>query len=270
MATADFDTAALAAVTDYFGATPSVKEKDENQFLQRSVQKGRKGVGASDAKPSVSTSLSTKKLMRVGKRKRGEIEDAEDDESQTVEEEEEEEGRTAIKDKVGPRTQKAPLVNSLTNATEHRTLSSDKMKNKAEGISTTGEPETEELADTTAAANDKKKRRRRKIRSRQKNIRKDSRADHNKPEHLRIGSRKYQGRPMTAETRSKLNLPARKPTSSTSIEVYDPTPKATGSTELAIDDLLKEDNDETGEPQPTTKAQKQKKKTRRKSKYKNL
>lgn len=53
--------------------------------------------------------------------------------------------------------------------------------------------------------NNQKKRYRKKVRSRQKNIRKDKRSV--KPEHLQIGSTNYQGRPITPETRSKLNLP---------------------------------------------------------------
>lgn len=49
-----------------------------------------------------------------------------------------------------------------------------------------------------------KKRKRRKVRSRQKNIRKDNRAT--KPTHLVPGSADYRGRPLTAETRKRLNI----------------------------------------------------------------
>ena len=48
------------------------------------------------------------------------------------------------------------------------------------------------------------KRKRRKVRSRQKNIRKDNRAT--KPTHLVPGSADYRGRPLTAETRKRLNI----------------------------------------------------------------
>lgn len=51
------------------------------------------------------------------------------------------------------------------------------------------------------------KKKRKKVRSRQKNIRKDNRSSEEKPAHLIPGSRNYQGRPMTQETRDKLNLP---------------------------------------------------------------
>ena len=53
--------------------------------------------------------------------------------------------------------------------------------------------------------NKKNKRKRLKVRSRQKNIRKDTRPDHAKPLHLQLHGRPsfqpYQGRPLTAETR---------------------------------------------------------------------
>lgn len=52
--------------------------------------------------------------------------------------------------------------------------------------------------------NKDKKRKRRKVRSRQKNIRKDNRET--KPTHLVPGNADYRGRPLTAETRRKLNM----------------------------------------------------------------
>ena len=65
--------------------------------------------------------------------------------------------------------------------------------------------------DTDAAKNttplkDKK----RKVRSKQKNIRKDSRPLSAKPEHLRLGNPRYSGRPLTQETRQRLDLPPSK------------------------------------------------------------
>jgi len=59
----------------------------------------------------------------------------------------------------------------------------------------------------TGPAKTNGKRKRRKVRSRQKNIRKDNRAVNEKPTHLIPGNRNYQGRPMTQATREKLGLP---------------------------------------------------------------
>mmetsp|Transcript_534 Transcript_534/g.896 ORF Transcript_534/g.896 Transcript_534/m.896 type:complete len:224 (-) Transcript_534:43-714(-) len=51
------------------------------------------------------------------------------------------------------------------------------------------------------------KKKRIKTRSKQKNIRRDRRADHVKPEHLQIGNVAYAGRPLTDATKAALNLP---------------------------------------------------------------
>ena len=55
-----------------------------------------------------------------------------------------------------------------------------------------------------------KKLSKRKVRSKQKNIRKDARPLSSKPEHLRLGNPKYAGRPLTTETRQKMKLPPSK------------------------------------------------------------
>jgi hypothetical protein len=49
-----------------------------------------------------------------------------------------------------------------------------------------------------------------KIRSRQKNIRKDTRLEEHKPSHLRWGKKDYRGRPLTLETQLQLQLPQSK------------------------------------------------------------
>jgi hypothetical protein len=49
-----------------------------------------------------------------------------------------------------------------------------------------------------------------KTRSKQKNIRRDKRGAEFKPSHLQIGSKDYQGRPLTKETKAILGLPLKK------------------------------------------------------------
>eukprot|EP00128_Syssomonas_multiformis_P018980 Colp12_sorted_trinity150504_noHs@10147 len=51
-----------------------------------------------------------------------------------------------------------------------------------------------------------RKRKRTKTRSKQKNIRRDNRAAEHKPAHLQVGSKEYQGRQLTKETKSVLGL----------------------------------------------------------------
>ena len=56
------------------------------------------------------------------------------------------------------------------------------------------------------------KRKRKKVRSRQKNIRKDTRAANDKPSYLILGRSDYAGRPLTKETRQKLGIKSSTPT----------------------------------------------------------
>ena len=53
---------------------------------------------------------------------------------------------------------------------------------------------------------EKRKRKRPKTRSKQKNIRRDKRDAEYLPEHLRVGSKSYKGRPLTEETKKHLGI----------------------------------------------------------------
>lgn len=67
-----------------------------------------------------------------------------------------------------------------------------------DGVSTVSEvPQNEETINA---------KKRKKIRSRQKNIRKDHREENDKPSYLTVGTNEYRGRPMTKETRQKLGI----------------------------------------------------------------
>ena len=117
--------------------------------------------------------------------------------------------------------------------------------------------------DSDGGANKKRKPKRRKVRSKQKNIRKDTRGMHEKPKHLRVGASNYQGRPLTDETRAKLNLAPSK-TQTRPLFVIDraPTPRMEEGVALGVEDLL-------AEPTAVAKDSKKKKK-KSKRKYKNL
>ena len=102
------------------------------------------------------------------------------------------------------------------------------------------------------------------MRSRQKNIYKDKREK--KPDHLVVGNKDYKGRPLTAETRAKLNLPASKSSSQVGASSswkssWDDAPESTiDAMPLAVEVEDKVVNDK-----------KPKKKSRKKqSKYKNI
>ena len=184
---------------------------------------------------------SKKRILQVGSKKRSrkvgygdeEEEDDGDSSSGTADSDsEEDEGRTAI-DSGGPKTNKNKSDLSKTNTVV--ASSSTEMIGKPQQKKNLGKKERQRLAkdqlekessvpvETTttnsAASNDnttkerqdgadtntQKLKRRKKVRSRQKNIRKDNRDV--KPEHLVPGSRNYKGLPLTPETRAKLNLP---------------------------------------------------------------
>eukprot|EP01083_Nonionella_stella_P029864 82061_1 len=160
--------------------------------------------------------------MSIGKKRKHLEDDAED----SVEEEDSDSdgddgGRTSIKEK--PKKVITDQFASSEGATKVKKSKKKKAKKgKKERIA---EKKLEEasknldvdktLEDKVVAEKDdsndtmqkKKKRRKPKIRSRQKNIKKDSRTSSQKPEHLKLGHKEYAGRPMTQETRSFLNLP---------------------------------------------------------------
>lgn len=129
--------------------------------------------------------------------------------------------------------------------------------------------------------NEKKKSKtvkRKKIRSKQKNIRKDTRRAIDKPSHLILGRSDYAGRPITPETRSKLNMPKRvRPDPSlTKSKSYQSSTNNVNEADiisgLAVDDLdlIKNNPDETDIDNKIKPTKKKKSKKAKKSKYKNL
>merc|ERR1712238_7848 len=148
-------------------------------------------------------------------------------------------------------------------------------------------------------SNKPSKRKRRKVRSRQKNIRKDNRSVDDKPAHLIPGNNDYQGRPITQATREKLNLP---PPSKRfrcmnndsnnnsnkhqdSLFVIDRNPSSTGGDDvgvnLAIDEFMTNNASDTTKSTPNNeenngdkkkhlkKKQKSEKKKKHSSRFKN-
>ena len=91
--------------------------------------------------------------------------------------------------------------------TEIRNSTADSVKldstQLSDPIRSEGKPTAESSSSGSGSEGMKKKRT--KTRSKQKNIRKDRRADHVKPPHLQIGSALYAGRPMT-EVRQLLSM----------------------------------------------------------------
>lgn len=223
---ADFDRSGFAAVDEFFGRVDCAPS---NAFVSESSLRGggkkRLGVGGAATTPAApfTEALTSKRILQVGSKRRrrqgfgddhdhGEdgIEDAEQPKSD--EEEEVEEGRTTIDNK--KKTAFAILAESAHIATKSigpGLIKKKKMGKKERQIhAESNELESQEETVNTRDNDDvigheKKKRKRRKVRSRQKNIRKDNRDV--KPAHLIPGQGRYLGRPLSEETRARLNMP---------------------------------------------------------------
>lgn len=213
-----FDKSGFAAVDALFGGEEPSEVKREQPVIESSQ---RLGVGAK-AVPKNRDAV-TNKILQIGRKRLRENESHIEEtalETEIQDENDEDElGRTAIDSgtKIAT-TSPAEIVSR--EATKKKGKKGK--KERAQGKQSTNEEggnqhtsaNTESFQAEASADTDKEqkasssKRKRRKVRSKQKNIYKDQREK--KPEHLIVGNKNYQGRPLTAETRAKLNLPAPK------------------------------------------------------------
>mmetsp|Transcript_3044 Transcript_3044/g.4612 ORF Transcript_3044/g.4612 Transcript_3044/m.4612 type:complete len:283 (+) Transcript_3044:157-1005(+) len=277
---ASFNTNSLSAVSDYFGQVDDKNSKDE--VTHHPKQNDRVGVGGI----MVQKQKRTLQFMVVGKDKKLKEEDIQD-----VISDEEEDGRTAITAHTA-NTRSRKLNHDETfskkkkKKDKKRRLKEASNKSKEESISLRQSEEVVKEAEAKDDDSEKKeakedeapkKRQRVKRRSRQKNIRKDTRPLEARPAHLQLGNRNYTGRPLTDETRAKLKIPKR-----TKIKK---NPKICtedfSNTRLAIDDFVDDSyNKIVEEPTPeksvksTLDVMKEQRakvpKRKRKAKYKNL
>jgi hypothetical protein len=293
---AAFDGDGFAAVDAFFGksSTTSTSRKVEaaaaaaSELLQAQTQTQqgpkRLGLGADqgsreDANAVSASNPITKRLLQVGtkrklsqKRDADDYDDDNDDEHADKDNDEdgdEEGGRTAIEERV-PTVVPVSAAILAKEAAESKAAAKKKKKGKKERQKAGADPAeaapADESQESTKEAVDNEahppKRKRTKIRSRQKNIYKDTRSE--KPSHLIPGKRNYQGRPMTLETRKRLNLPLEKTASaeeSWSSNWNDDQPKdaAVDTMPLAVDAVTEQPSEE-----------KKRKKKAKKSRFKNL
>jgi hypothetical protein len=246
--------------------------------------RGRQGVGSNAVKKDLRTGTVGRILLKVGKkRNRSEEEEEEDDEEESLSHEnnDEDEGRTAIAEKSAPKVLvTAPFI-------EIRRPSKKKKGKKERQAEMSQHPQQSEEAapmevaveNNISEAASKAKHKKRKVRSRQKNIYKDTRLAQYRPSHLILGRPDYQGRPLTAETRVKLNLPPSR-SSRHRKNSEDSHPKETNGMghspedsgmKLAIDDLFDvQEMDGKAGVAVVAEPRKTKKKKKKRSKYKNI
>ena len=268
----------------------------------------------------------TQKVLKIGKKRRHDNDDEEDEYNEISVndiEDEEDLGRTAIatnKDnakkaktkvvseeeplneagkKLGKKERKRLKKENQMNNSEiaiKASTSSKKLQTKDEAQvdgsskaehSSNGDTNEATTAENNNDTNNKSgKKKRRKVRSRQKNIYKDTRPMEKRPKHLIPGNRSYQGRPLTDETRTRLNFPPTKAiknqqwegqhhhSTTTSMSTGDSThPKeinhdSIGTAALGVDELLASENPSKS----SIKATKRKRSShdKKRKKYKNL
>lgn len=310
----EFDSGGFSAVSTFFGAQDSVEDNSkDSKPVPSSRKRNRLGLGAKETQlsnnfDSLESVETRKKILSIGKKKQNDLSD--DDSVEDINQSDDEGGRTSIKKKIQtPSIDAATLYQSKKSkkkkkkgkkerlAERQKEEVSDQAQNEV-GLHSKNEANDtpEQKADNSegelvpSSTNGGSKRKKPKVRSRQKNIKKDNRPSNEKPDHLRVGSKHYAGRPMTKETRQFLALPESRTVSraKNKHQRFDEVEKNNfDEGGLAIDDLLaespvaeKEETTDSGElvnkgtnmkesEEPPKKRRKGEKK-KKKSKFKNL
>ena len=267
-------------VSAFFGK----KNQEETTTCSLSpITRGRQGVGSNVAKKDLRTGNVGRMLLNVGgKRNRRSEDEGDDDEEESLSHENNDEdvGRTEIAEKSTPKEPATAPFREITPPSKKK-----KGKKKRQAEMSQHLQQSEEAASMDGAVENgsseaalKAKRKKRKVRSRQKNIYKDNRLAQHKPSHLILGRPDYQGRPLTAETRVKLNLPPSR-SSRHRKNSEDTHPKETtcighsaegNGMKLAIDDLFDVQEMDGNAVDAVVSEPKTTKKKRKKSKYKNI
>mmetsp|Transcript_6312 Transcript_6312/g.9714 ORF Transcript_6312/g.9714 Transcript_6312/m.9714 type:complete len:279 (+) Transcript_6312:165-1001(+) len=273
---AAFNANSLSAVSDFFGEVEDEISEDERTHDMK--KNGHVGVGST----TVRKSKTNMQLMSIGKHKKYNEEDREEE---IFDYEPEEDGRTAITIDTLTKEQKMDANFGVKKKKKDKKKRRKEADTKAKKDYNSGllheredKAKDEEIkedcldeGEKTANEEAPKKRQRIKKRSRQKNIRKDTRPAEARPAYLQLGSKKYTGRPLTDETLAILKMPKRmakvKKNDKRAFQDF-------SNTKLAIEDLMKGSNRDFNKPTPVlhpkySKGEKLHKK-RRKPKYKNL
>lgn len=226
-----------AAVANFFGTTTTTKSTSQTTPSATKVFRTKHrtaGVGSRTVVDGTNNSQDTrlKAILRVGQKRRSD--DNEDDELDPSElnadndDDDDDDCRTGIDDtkreKLGIATeptipskkkkkkkgkkerQQDAVVGTLTSEESTQTMppSDDAVMNKELDVGDTTTSTAKTTTTSPAETEERRRRHRPKVRSRQKNIYKDKRPMDQKPIHLIPGKKEFGGRPLTAETRTKL------------------------------------------------------------------
>jgi hypothetical protein len=327
MSTTSLDiTSKSAAVANFFGTTTTTKSTSQTTPSATKVVRTKHrtaGVGSRTVVDGTNNSQDTrlKAILRVGQKRRSD--DNEDDELDPSElnaddDDDDDDCRTGIDDtkreKLGIATeptipskkkkkkkgkkerQQDAFVGTLTSEESTQTMPPSGVAVMDEGLDV-GDTKTTTTTTSPAETEERRRRHRPKVRSRQKNIYKDKRPMDQKPIHLIPGKKEFGGRPLTAETRTKLVdiLPPKQQqqpprqyhdnrrhndNNMNDVHIDDDVMKHGGMRSdeggLAIDDLFADDydaklaNKTTAAELKSTKAKSKITKVKRRPKYKNL
>ena len=251
---AEFDPTGFVPVDAFFtGDDPTETIQPSHSVLNQTKstyptkrQSGRRGVGSTNAPVARTGSNSlVQRLSRVGAKRRHD-DDIMQGESVTKDDEDDSLGRTSIiPEKITRQDYWQPnkkLASPKDVALSEQSMVSVKICGHDLDDNRTKNENHESTILSGSSSNEKKRKRRRKVRSRQKNIRKDTRPVQERPKHLILGAKFYEGLPITPETRHKLGLePAQKKNSSWgSSKNPIPSGENRSGAMLAVDDLLNE------------------------------
>lgn len=233
----EFDNQGFSAVSSFFGGQ-GIEEETALNLKPKEKKRNRLGLGAKskieeETLERLESEETKKRILSVGKKRKHEEDSDNSGDDDVIESEEEDEGRTSIKASKKPvsvvdeikadipvkkakkkkKSKKERMAekaekesqDAIAKPEEENQISPSKTEEPAQDLAMEISREPDVVEGRGTAVERKKKRR--KVRSKQKNIKKDNRATHEKPEHLRVGSKTYAGRPMTKETRQFKNLP---------------------------------------------------------------
>lgn len=193
-----FDDSADSLVKDWLKGATAVEDTAKVAVKPLDAGNKKHGLGYEDKKPKLDSKDALLATRIRNQKKRKADEDAVEIHGLV---EDEETSRTTITTKKQhphvTQKQKKTVSNKAVTHTEKPLKSNPSPDDTLAVLSPLKRPEPDRTTDSTQPNTEKMKRKRPKTRSKQKNIRHDHRREDQKPEHLRIGSSTYTGRPLT-------------------------------------------------------------------------
>ena len=182
---------------DEEGGRTTIKLKEKKKFVMDNMQDIMEKYNTDQTNK---TKKKKKKKKKKGKKERQADKIIEEEPTMTVMNEQNQPTNSETTDRPMNSTKKEEILST-------ESISDNKQSDKDGTKEMNDKPVVPSTSQPPPTTTTTKKRKKPKVRSKQKNIKKDSRPSSQKPEHLRIGTKEYAGRPLTAQTRSFLSIP---------------------------------------------------------------